>query len=74
MKMICQICKKAFEYPFEQILHRHEDVEMELVPPNFWTIKDYLPAFEINISSAGRVILPEHKVTSKLNAGNTMLR
>lgn len=73
MKVICDICKREFEYPIEQMHHRHRDVELDLVPPNFWKIKDYLPEFEIKISDDGKVILPKFRKTSSLKAGNTPL-
>ncbi len=73
MKVICDICKREFEYPVEQMHHRHRDVELDLVPPNFWTIKDYLPEFEIKISKDGKVVLPNVRKVAKLKAGNTPL-
>ncbi len=71
MKVICEICKKEFEYPIEQIKHRHREVELDLVPTNFWSIKDYLPEFEIKISKDGTIIPPKVRRKSKLKAGNT---
>lgn len=38
LKLRCRVCNKEFKYPFEQIRHRHEDLELDLVPPNFWDI------------------------------------
>ncbi len=73
MKVICDICKREFDYPVEQMHHRHRDVELDLVPPNFWGIKDYLPEFEIKISEDGKVILPKVKKVYKFKAGNTPL-
>ena len=73
MKIVCEICKKEFDYPAEQIKHRHKELELDLVPPNFWSIKDYLPEFEIKFSEDGEIILPKVKVDTKLKAGNTPL-
>lgn len=73
MKVMCEVCGREFEYPVEQMKHRHKDIELDLVPPNFWAIKDYLPEFEIKISKTGKVILPKLRKASGLEAGNTPL-
>lgn len=73
MKVICEICKKEFNYPIEQINHRHRDVELDLVPPNFWRIEDYFPEFEITFSNDGKIILPKAKVETKFKAQDTPL-
>ncbi len=73
MKVICEICGSMYDYPIEQMTHRHSDIEMDLVPPNFWTIKDYFPEFEIKFSKKGELILPKVRVKSKNKAGNTPL-
>lgn len=70
MKLVCEICKKEFSYPTEQINHRHSDIELDLVPPNFWSIKDYLPEFEIKLLN-GKIILPKVRKASKLKAQDT---
>lgn len=70
MKLVCEICKKEFSYPMEQIKHRHSDVELDLVPPNFWNITDYFPKFEIKILN-GEVIIPEVEKPTKNKARNT---
>ncbi len=72
MKLVCNICGKEMDYPFMQISHRHEEYEMDLVPVNFWEVKDYLSNFEINISD-GKVVLSIFKAKSKSTAGNTPL-
>lgn len=71
MKVVCEICKREFEYPIEQMKHRHLDFELDLVPPNFWRIKDYLPQFEIKISKNGKVITPKLRKKINLEAGDT---
>lgn len=73
MKIVCSICKKEMDYPFEQICHRHPELELDLVPPNFWNIKDYLPEFEIKFSSDGKIIFPKVRKETKFKAGNTPL-
>ena len=73
MKVICEICGMEMDYPYEQINHRHREYELDLVPPNFWTIRDYLPEFEIKILDDGKIILPKVKVETKYKAGNTPL-
>lgn len=70
MKLTCEICKKEFSYPIEQINHRHSDVELDLVPPNFWNIKDYFPEFEIKFLNK-KIILPKIRNESKNKAQNT---
>lgn len=73
MKVVCEICKKEMNYPFEQITHRHRDVELDLVPPNFWAIKDYFPEFEIKFSEKGKIIYPKVRKESRLKAQDTPL-
>jgi len=73
MKIVCNVCKKTFEYPLEQISHRHEDIELDLVPPNFWSIEDYLPEFEIKFSDKGKIIAPKIWKSTCLKSGNTPL-
>lgn len=73
MKVICGVCKHEYEYPIEQISHRHPELELDLVPPNFWEIKDYFPEFEIKFSEDGELILPNVGKQSNLKAGNTPL-
>lgn len=70
MKLVCGICKKQFSYPMEQINHRHSDIELDLVPPNFWIIKDYFPEFEIKFLN-GEIILPKVQKETKNKAKNT---
>ena len=72
MKLVCEICNKEFDYPMEQIKHRHSEVELDLVPPNFWRIKDYLPDFEIKLSDK-KIVYPELKAKSRLKAQDTPL-
>ncbi len=71
MRLVCEICGKEFEYPYEQINHRHEDIELDLVPPNFWIVKDYFDRFGIKFSNTGEIILPELEYKTKLKSGNT---
>lgn len=71
MKIICKVCGQIFNYPIEQIRHRHPDIEMDLVPPNFWDIENYESDFEIKFSDDGNVIPPKRGERSKLVAGNT---
>jgi len=73
MKFVCDICKKTFDYPIEQISHRHEGLELDLVPPNFWSIENYLPEFEIKFSKEGKLITPKLRKYSQLKSGNTPL-
>lgn len=73
MKVICEICGATFDYPIEQMNHRHEDVEMDLVPPNFWKIKDYSLEFGIHILDSGELVLPKVRTKSKHRSGNTPL-
>ena len=72
MKITCKVCKETFNYPIEQMNHRHKEIEMDLVPPNFWEIKDYSSEFGITLNSK-ELILPEVRVKSKYAAGNTPL-
>lgn len=73
MKVVCEICGAVYDYPIEQMNHRHEEVEMDLVPPNFWGIKDYSSDFGISFSKSGEIILPQVRIKSKHKAGNTPL-
>lgn len=73
MEVYCEICKKNFKYPFEQIKHRHVEYELDLVPPNYWRIKDTISdEFKITIQDS-RVIRPETWNRTDLKAGNTPL-
>lgn len=72
MKLICEICGKEFSYPTEQINHRHEEYELDAVPPDFWRVKDYIPKFEIKLSN-GELVIPKVAVESRLKALNTPL-
>lgn len=72
MKLVCEICNKEFSYPTEQIYHRHTDLELDLVPPNFWSIEDYLDEFEIKFLD-GQIVLPKVRKKSKLKAQDTPL-
>lgn len=71
MKLVCSICKKEMEYPFEQINHRHEDTELDLVPVNFWEIKEWRLDFEIKFSDEGRIVPFRVKRETKFKAVNT---
>ena len=71
MKIVCNECMKTFNYPLEQINHRHENLELDLVPPNFWSIEDYLPEFEITISDEGKIIAPKVNKSTIFQPGNT---
>ena len=73
MKIICEICGKVYNYPIEQMSHRHKEVEMDLVPPNFWRIEDYSSEFGISFLSSGELVLPKVLVRSKYKVGNTPL-
>lgn len=73
MKLICKLCGKVFDYPVEQITHRHKEVELDLVPPNFWGVKDYLSEFSIDFGDFGQVITPKGVKKSTLSSGNTPL-
>lgn len=73
MKVVCEVCKHEYDYPIEQISHRHPELEMDLVPPNFWSIRDYFPEFEIKFSKDGELILPKVRQKTNLKAGNTPL-
>ena len=73
MKIICEICGKVYNYPIEQMSHRHKEVEMDLVPPNFWRIEDYSSKFGISFLSSGELVLPKVLVRSKYKVGNTPL-
>jgi len=73
MKIICKLCGKVFDYPVEQITHRHKEVELDLVPPNFWGVKDYLSEFSIDFGDFGQVITPKGVKKSTLSSGNTPL-
>lgn len=73
MKLVCSICEKQMDYPFEQITHRHIEHELDLVPPNFWEIKDYLPEFEIKFDNDGKIIYPKVGIKTRFKAGNTPL-
>lgn len=73
MKVICEICGAIYNYPIEQMNHRHKEVEMDLVPPNFWRIEDYSSKFGIHISNSGELDFPKVAVKSKHRAGNTPL-
>lgn len=71
MKIICNICHKEFEYPFEQMKHRHSEYELDLVPPNFWSIKDERD-LDIVLKD-GQIIKPDVRIKSSLKSGNTPL-
>ena len=73
MKLRCRVCNKEFKYPFEQIKHRHEDLELDLVPPNFWDIIEEDTDEKNPRSSLLQYPFAKESYNISLKVGNTRL-
>ncbi len=73
MKIVCEICGKEYKYPFEQITHRHESLELDLVPPNFWRVEEYLHDFGVDPKSC-EVTISNAIYTPIMKVGHTPLK
>ena len=73
LKLRCRVCNKEFKYPFEQIKHRHEDLELDLVPPNFWDIIEEDTDEKNPRSSLLQYPFAKESYNISLKVGNTRL-
>jgi len=71
MKIRCQVCNKEFEYPYEQIKHRHAELELDLVPPNFWSL--IAEKNDLRDSNSSLLKYPKIVKRTSKDVGNTPL-
>ncbi len=77
MKIRCDLCNLIFDFPTEINNHKHQSMELEGVPCNFWTCEDYKININLDKTKKGifsfQKLYPIDLVEKSLGEGNTPL-